>query len=261
VDKEVYRNIIEENIKLHRVEAGYYERLHPEEFNWFEQAETWKDLIFISEHIPKPCPVLDIGCGTGNLFLKLLKLKYEVWGVDLSPDMLTVLKERIPREARDRTMLFCQNIDDFIAQANRRFKFIVMSSVLHHFPDYLQTVKRISGLLEAGGWLYITHEPTQYALSADRFLRKILWQLDNLLYLLLKMGKLPKVGPRNYRISDYHLYHGFQEEAVLSESKNAGLKIIKFCRYSSVMRLGISCWIDTKLLGSKGQFKLILQRP
>jgi ubiquinone/menaquinone biosynthesis C-methylase UbiE len=257
---ELHKQIIEENIKLHKVEARYYDRLHPEEFNWFEQSRIWSDLRFINGRIPGKSLVLDIGCGTGNLALKLIELGHPLWGVDLSPEMLEVFKEKVPAGNKDQVSFFCQNADDFIRECKRKFDLIVISSVLHHLPDYLRTLNDICSILEPGGWLYVTHEPTQYALSADRFLRKILWQADNVFYNILKAGRIPKVAGLNYRMSDYHLYHGFKEDVVVAECEKAGLEVVKFSRYSSAMRLGLSCWIDSALLKSKGQFNLICRK-
>lgn len=260
MDDKTRREILEENIKLHRIEAAHYEALHPEEFNWFEQKQMNDDLEFIRSRIPGNCLALDLGCGTGCLALKLLRLGCDVRGVDISEDMLRILKKRVPPEAQDRISLTSGSVDEFIASCSDRFDLIVMSSFLHHLPDYLRTLKNTVGLLRPGGWIYITHEPAKNALAPDRFLRKILWQVDNVVYGIFKLGRRPRVSPRSYRMSDYQLYHGFDEEAVISCCKGEGLTIVKFNRYSSAMRLGVSCWIDSKLLNSKGQFSLITRR-
>jgi ubiquinone/menaquinone biosynthesis C-methylase UbiE len=260
LDKETYQNILQENINLHHIEARHYEKLHPEEFNWFEQGRIWTDIKFLHTQIPGQSRVLDIGCGTGNLFFKLLAMGHQVWGVDISQDMVEVLQEKIPTGSLNRTKLFCLNVDDFISGCCEKFDLIVMSSVLHHLPDYLETLSSVAGLLAPGGLLYITHEPTQYALSRDRFLRKILWQADNVIYHMIKVGRIPNVAPRSYRLSDYHLYHGFQEERVLQACTASGFEVIKFLRYSSAMRLGLSCWLDSRVLKGRGQFCLIARK-
>ena len=147
-------------------------------------------------------------------------------------------------------------MDDCVKQ----FDLIIVSSVLHHLPEYTGTLKKVIGLLNPGGYVYITHEPTGSALSKDKFLRKILWQVDNIIYSALMLGRRPKVAGRDYKFSDYHLYHGFDEESVKSVCCESGLDIVKFERYASAMRLGISCWLDSFLLKSKSQFCLIAKR-
>lgn len=256
----IYQKILDANIELHRIEARHFETVHPEEFNWFEQKQIWQDLKAIQRHLLKGGVVLDLGCGTGNIFLKLLQLGFEVWGVDISEEMLEVLRNRIPSQFKNKVRLFSQNIDDFIGSCSQRFDLITMNSVLHHLPKYLETLNRVLSLLNPRGWVYINHEPTKNALSQDRFLRKILWQVDNLLYLILNVSRIPQLEQRNWRMSDYHLYSGFDEEAVILECRKAKLKVMKFVRYSSAMRLGFSCWIDSNLLKSKSQFHLIAQK-
>ncbi len=257
---ELYQKILDENIKLHRIEARYYEKLHPEGFNWFEQGRVKRDLMYIRDKMAGPGFALDVGCGTGNIFLKVLAMGFGVWGVDISKEMLDVLEERIPPCSRDKARLFCRNIDDFIADCPRRFDLITISSVLHHLPEYISTLKRALGLLNEGGYLYITHEPTKSAFAPDRFLRKILWQVDNLGYIVLNINRIPEVEKRDWSMSDYQLYHGFDEEKVVAACETAGLETTKLVRYSSAMRLGISSWIDSRLLGSKCQFSMIARR-
>ncbi len=256
-ETDLRQMILEENIRLHKIEAKFYDRIHPEEFNFFEQGRIWKDLKFIHSNLASGASVLDLGCGTGNLFLKLLKLDCSVWGVDISPDMMEILRQNIPDDESRRAKLTVQNVDEFIANSNQKFDCIVSSSVLHHLPDYIQTLESALKLLKPGGWLYITHEPTKDALAEDPILRKILWQADNLAFNIITLGQMPVLEGRNFHLSDYHLYHGFDEEKVIVQCINSGIKIIKFRKYSSAMRLGIFCWIDSVIIKSKRQFSLI----
>jgi SAM-dependent methyltransferase len=256
---ELSRQILDENIKLHKIEARYYDLIHPEEFNWYEQSRIRKDLRFIRGKFEGGPLILDLGCGTGNLSIKLLELGCSVWGVDISPDMVEVLKKKIPGGSGDKTRLFVQNVDEFISGCQQRFDCIVASSVLHHLPDHIQTLEKALELLKPGGWLYITHEPTKNALGKDPVLRKILWQVDNLIYNITG-PKTPVLKDRNFHLSDYQLYHGFDEEKVIARCRESGVGIIKLQKYSSAMRLGIFCWFDSEVIRSKRQFSLIGQK-
>ena len=252
--------ILAENISLHRIEAKFYDRIHPEEFNWFEQGNIREDLRFLRAQMPAGAAVLDLGCGTGNLFLKALELGFTMCGVDISPDMADVLKQKIPPPFQDRARIVVANVDEFIAGCALEFDCIVISSVLHHLPDYIQTLEQALKLLKPGGWLYITHEPTKDALGQDPILRKILWQLDSLAFNILFWAHMPVLKDRNFHFSDYQLYHGFDEKKVIARCQESGVKIIKLQKYASAMRLGISCWLDSKVIGSKRQFSLIGQK-
>ncbi|MBY6035410.1 class I SAM-dependent methyltransferase [Fictibacillus nanhaiensis] len=52
----------------------------------------------VSNHYPDAKRFLDIGCGTGSLPILLAKEGFDVTGVDLSSDMLTVAKEKADQE-------------------------------------------------------------------------------------------------------------------------------------------------------------------
>jgi SAM-dependent methyltransferase len=65
-----------------------YDRLRPYDDNWREVAET-----LIREGDLGGRRVLDIGCGTGR-FLAQLAEGAKAWGVDASPEMLEVARER-----------------------------------------------------------------------------------------------------------------------------------------------------------------------
>jgi ubiquinone/menaquinone biosynthesis C-methylase UbiE len=257
---ELSRQILDENIKLHRIEARYYDLIHPEEFNWYEQARIRKDLRFIRGKLEEAPLVLDLGCGTGNLSLKLLELGCSVWGVDISPDMVEVLKEKIPGGSREKTRFFVQNVDEFISGCGERFDCVVASSVLHHLPDYIRTLENALKLLKPGGWLYITHEPTKDALGPDPVLRKALWHVDNSVFNIVSGSKIPVLKDRNFHLSDYHLYHGFDEEKVAACCRAAGVRIIRLQKYASAMRVGIFCWFDSAVIRSKRQFSVIGQK-
>jgi ubiquinone/menaquinone biosynthesis C-methylase UbiE len=257
---DIRQKILDENIKLHRIEAAHYDALHPEEFNWFEQARISRDISRITTLLPKPSTALDIGCGTGNVFLKLLAGGLDVCGVDISRDMVEALRARIPEELEGRARLSAQNIDDFLSACVQEFDLITACSVLHHLPDYMSTLELALRRLKPGGWLYITHEPTMNALGPDPFLRKVLWQVDSLAYDLLHRKTIPKTEARDYRMSDYHLYYGFDDEGVMTRCRSLGLDVVSFVRYSSAMRMGLSCWLDSRVLRSKRQFSLIARK-
>jgi SAM-dependent methyltransferase len=55
--------------------------------------EAWRSLLL--EHLPAaPATVADLGCGTGTLALLLAEEGYAVTGVDFSPEMVRLAREK-----------------------------------------------------------------------------------------------------------------------------------------------------------------------
>lgn len=77
--------------------------------------------------------VLDMGIGTGTLAARLCHDGYEVTGVDFSPRMLEIARERTEGKAR----LLAHDFHDGFpsALADERFDRIVCTYALHHLTD------------------------------------------------------------------------------------------------------------------------------
>lgn len=56
---------------------------------------------------------LDLGCGTGSMSIELAKLGYDMTGVDISPDMLDVARNRAEQQGIDGLLLLCQDLCEF----------------------------------------------------------------------------------------------------------------------------------------------------
>jgi SAM-dependent methyltransferase len=79
--------------------------------------ERWADFleeVFRREMTTPPALVLDLGCGTGSMTLALARRGYDMTGVDLSPEMLAVAREREAKEKLTHPCLWlCQDMCDF----------------------------------------------------------------------------------------------------------------------------------------------------
>jgi SAM-dependent methyltransferase len=52
------------------------------------------DLRFAERHFPKPGKLIDLGCGTGRLLVHFARRGFSCVGVDLSPAMLSVVRDK-----------------------------------------------------------------------------------------------------------------------------------------------------------------------
>lgn len=58
-------------------------------------TSTWEDRFFFLDVVKKyGGPVLDIGCGTGRILLDFMQQGFDIDGVDNSPEMLALLKQK-----------------------------------------------------------------------------------------------------------------------------------------------------------------------
>jgi ubiquinone/menaquinone biosynthesis C-methylase UbiE len=117
--------------------------------------------------------VLDLGCGTGNVMMRLTQLGLCITGVDVSPEMLAVARRKIPPGAAAR---FVQTgavelIDHFPAGS---FDTIVSILVFSELSDAEQRVvlRQCRCLLHPGGRLILADE-----VRASDFLRRTLHNL------------------------------------------------------------------------------------
>lgn len=125
---------------------------------------------FCARLVPIGARVLDAGCGTGRVALRLSELGYNCTGVDLDEDMLRVAKERgshVPWVAADLaspdlpTLLGTASYDLVVAAGNV-FPFLAEGTEAPVLSN-LAAVLRPDGLLVAGFGLDHTHLPRSAA--------------------------------------------------------------------------------------------------
>ena len=117
--------------------------------------------------------VLDLGCGTGNMTMRLARLGLCVVGVDLSPEMLAVAKHKVPPGAAVR---FVQTgavelIDHFPAESFDTVVSILVFSELSDAERRL-VLRQCRCLLRPGGRLILADE-----VRAPTFYRRMLHNL------------------------------------------------------------------------------------
>lgn len=95
--------------------------------------------------------VLDLGCGTGSLSLLASEQGHRVTGVDLSPAMVTLAREKLA--GRDAVFL----VDDAAAPpvGEQRFDAVLVRHVLWALPDPGRALRHWCGLLRPGGRLVL----------------------------------------------------------------------------------------------------------
>ncbi|MBU9722530.1 MULTISPECIES: class I SAM-dependent DNA methyltransferase [Bacillaceae] len=121
--------------------------------------EDW--LTFASTHLKHKGKILDIGCGTASITLLLSEAGYEVSGVDISQEMLTVAEEKV-RLSNKNISLYCQDMRK-LEGFNDFDGVTIFCDGLNYLPDseaVKQTFRNVFNALKPGGiFLFDVHSP------------------------------------------------------------------------------------------------------
>lgn len=94
--------------------------------------------------------VLDFGCGTGLLTLKLQPLVKAITGLDSSQGMLDMLHEKIVTQGLNNVNTILVDFEKG-ANVDGSYNLIVSSMTLHHVPDTVTLFKEWFSLLQPNG--------------------------------------------------------------------------------------------------------------
>jgi SAM-dependent methyltransferase len=111
---------------------------------------AWRDLL-LSVLPPAPARVADLGCGTGTLTLLLAAEGYAVDGVDFSPEMIRLAREK-PAVGE---VTFTEADADHPPLEPGAYDVVLCRHVLWAMPEPAETLKRWIGLLAPGGRLLL----------------------------------------------------------------------------------------------------------
>jgi SAM-dependent methyltransferase len=106
--------------------------------------------------------VLDVACGPGWVSEFLARSGYDVVGIDISPDMIRVARERIEavrfgsRQGQPLEAQFSVSDAETEDLGNEFYHAAIFYDSLHHFPNPQAALERVFRALKPGGKLYIT---------------------------------------------------------------------------------------------------------
>ncbi len=196
------------NVEVHRQEARYYEALHPEVYSKQEQKRIWTKLKTVDWLVTNNQKnALDVGAGTGNLTGKLLQLGYNVTAIDISPEMSSIMKRKYKAYLESKKLNVTNSPIENL-NFDTKFDIITCYSVLHHLPDYILSLQRLTSFLKKGGVIYIDHEASPFYWKMEpnmfsSFIKDIYFHSNpifNSLYFQITGLKVPII---DYSLSDY----------------------------------------------------------
>ncbi len=96
--------------------------------------------------------VLNIGCGTGSLSLRLAESGADLHGVDVSSEMVRIAREKTAAQGAENVTFHVSPFDDsFTEFADGSLDVALAFSILHLVPDLDDALARIFRLLKPGG--------------------------------------------------------------------------------------------------------------
>ncbi len=124
-------------------QAADYERLCKELVRRLKQYGVPKGLV------------ADLGCGTGEVSLRLAKAGYDLIAVDASADMLSVFREKLAETGQGGILLLNQPLEELDLYGTIRAAVSTFDTLNHLAPAPLcESLRRISLFLEPGGLFF-----------------------------------------------------------------------------------------------------------
>lgn len=118
------------------------------------------------------CRVLEVGAGHGTFTRCLLDAGATVTVTEASAASASHLRRQFQDESKVE-VVYDQSGDEILSRTEQ-WDLAVMTSVLHHIPDYLDFLHKLSGLVADGGTIFTVQDPLYYprmsriAHAADR---------------------------------------------------------------------------------------------
>jgi predicted TPR repeat methyltransferase len=137
--------------------SAYYDTKMRENLN-YQAPEHLQDLIRAEIGDAAGLAILDIGCGTGLSGVGLKERAAQLVGIDLSPEMIEMARERGIYD-----QLEVAEITEWLDQAQAQFDLVVACDCLVYFGD-LEQVARLSArrLKPGGSFAFTTERGDQY---------------------------------------------------------------------------------------------------
>lgn len=127
--------------------------------------DRWVEFVLNARKLwnPSAKSVLDLACGTGEIGVRLAKLGFNVTGVDLSADMLTIAQQKASETGVD-IPFFQQNMSE-LELPNRYDIIIIFCDSLNYLErekEVVETFRRCQMLLNDDGLLlFDVHSPAK----------------------------------------------------------------------------------------------------
>lgn len=132
----------------------------------------FSNILRLLQDLPEGARLLDLGVGPGWTSIWLAKSGFNVVGVDISPDMVSVAKRRATSEGVENVTFVVDDMESLLVEGP--FDAVLIYSSLHHCHDEKSVLEGCFRLLKEGGRLVLV-EPTilhKYSPASRRSLKE-----------------------------------------------------------------------------------------
>jgi SAM-dependent methyltransferase len=253
--------VILANQEFYRQIAAKYDHYEYCASDPFFQSVIEQDLDTISGKLPsrsEPIRCLDCGGGTGNVTLKMLRRGWHVTVVDVSADMLKILRAKVA--ANGQSAVFVNDsAENYLSSSTETFAVISFSSVLHHLYAPENVVQLAAARVRDGGFFYSIFDPVPPSVkwaatffsAFDTVLAKLLYDRDDFLpglrRRLLKLRSPQDAAHGRAVVSagdlaEYHARHGINDDVIVQTLANRGFSVER--RRYAVGRTRAMRWLN-----------------
>ncbi len=161
-----------------------------------------KKLKIITSYMYPHIRVLEIGCGTGTVALKLAPHAAHIRALDVSSAMLDIAREKAKQQGVENISFEHQDVVSMPIESASE-DMVVALSVLHLLPHKRQVLANLFALLKPGGVLV----SNTFCLASEP------WWLQAGVKLLSRIGLLPRINH-------------FTQQQLLSEFEEVGFEVV-----------------------------------
>ncbi|MBR5420390.1 MAG: class I SAM-dependent methyltransferase [Lachnospiraceae bacterium] len=200
---------------------------------WTERVREELGAVGITDGL-----VLDLACGSGTVTEALAEAGYDMIGVDLSPEMLNVARQKADESGRD-ILFLCQDMREFELYGTVRAVVCLCDSLNYLLSpeEVLQCFKLVNNYLDPGGvFIFDFNTVHKYrdcigdaVIAEQREECSFIWDNryeDGINDCELKAFVLAEDG-RYDAFTEEHLQRGYEEEVMRALLEEAGLRFVK----------------------------------
>lgn len=117
-----------------------------------------RDLVTAAKDRSGSCNVLEVGAGHGTFTQCLLEAGATITVTEASSDSADHLR----RVFGDQITVLHDKTGEQVLESSARWDLAIMTAVLHHIPDYLEFLDRLTSLVADDGAIFTVQDPLYY---------------------------------------------------------------------------------------------------